>query len=131
MAKTKGFCVLQSKGEANSPVAGLTLNKRYGFEKEEIKTPTYNGFGYTIITGATPIKLKGESFEKYFVEEETAAQAAKPDASKATFNGPKNDQAQAGAAKPDVVKEKCEVKGVLIDLTGWDYIKELINSITL
>ena len=98
MTKIKGFCILKSKGEAGSPVEKLTLNKRYGFEKEYIDKIKEDG--YSIITGTDPIRLKKSSFDLYFVEENANAGAVASSAPAASnVSKPATDKPQASAIK--------------------------------
>jgi hypothetical protein len=124
MSKIKGFCTLITKGEeTNANVNKLTVGKKYGYEKELI--PDAGFFGYSVIDGATVIKLKQSSFETYFREIEDNPPLSAPPEHKyqPNISGPKKDT--------ELQRDPQEVKMVAFDLSGWNKVRDMIVSITL
>lgn len=130
MSKVKGICVLlKHSDDANAPVNKLTVGKQYGFEKELINAAI--GYGYTVINGADPLKLKQSSFDLYFKEVPAEAQAGNTEKKADTaIKGPSTEKSNAGAEelKPRVLTTG---QPVAFDLSSWKSVSDIINFITL
>ena len=122
MAKIKGFCLLKKKSDdANAACNKLIVGKRYGFEKEEVPGI---GMGYTVIDGATLVRLKQSSFDVYFEEipQEAGQKPVEEKSAVAEIKGPGIEK--GAAVKPSGT-------AVIFDLSGWESVCDIIEKLTL
>ena len=130
MTKVKGFCVLMIKPEdPASQVNKLKVGTRYGFEKEYIESMKQDG--YTVIDGTNMVKLKKDSFDKFFEEvpeakADTQKGTEKKDVQTSAILGPK---AASEASRPLKNVEANITVG--FDFRAWNQVKDMINFIKL